>query len=66
MKRTLDLALSLVALLILSPVLFGAALAIALESGFPVLFRQTRLGLHGREFGMLKFRSMVKNPGVAL
>ena len=61
MKRTLDLALSLVALLILSPVLFGAALAIALESGFPVLFRQTRLGLHGREFGMLKFRSMVKN-----
>jgi lipopolysaccharide/colanic/teichoic acid biosynthesis glycosyltransferase len=61
LKRTLDLALSLVALLILSPVLFGAALAIALESGFPVLFRQTRLGLHGREFGMLKFRSMVKN-----
>ena len=61
MKRTLDLALSLVALLILSPELFGAALAIALESGFPVLFRQTRLGLHGREFGMLKFRSMVKN-----
>ena len=61
MKRTLDLALSLVALLILSPVLFGAALAIALEIGFPVLFRQTRLGLHGREFGMLKFRSMVKN-----
>ena len=57
----MDLALSLLALLLLSPLLMGAALSIALESGFPVLFRQTRLGLHGREFGMLKFRSMVKN-----
>jgi lipopolysaccharide/colanic/teichoic acid biosynthesis glycosyltransferase len=49
LKRTLDLALSLVALLILSPVLFGAALAIALESGFPVLFPPDPVGLHGRE-----------------
>jgi lipopolysaccharide/colanic/teichoic acid biosynthesis glycosyltransferase len=57
----MDITLSLVALLILSPVLLGAALAITLESGFPVLFRQTRLGLHSREFGMFKFRSMVKN-----
>lgn len=48
-------------LVLLSPLLLGAAVCIALESGFPVLFRQTRLGLHGREFGMFKFRSMVKN-----
>jgi lipopolysaccharide/colanic/teichoic acid biosynthesis glycosyltransferase len=61
LKRAMDIVLSLLALLILSPVLLGAALAIAMESGFPVLFRQTRLGLHSREFGMLKFRSMVKN-----
>ncbi len=61
MKRAVDMALSLAALLVFSPVLLGAALAIALESGFPVLFRQTRLGLHGREFGMYKFRSMVKD-----
>lgn len=61
MKRLLDIVLSLAALLVLSPLMLGAALAIALESGFPVLFRQTRLGLHGREFGMFKFRSMVKN-----
>ncbi len=61
MKRAMDITFSLVALLFLSPVLLGAALAIALESGFPVLFRQTRLGLNGREFGMFKFRSMVKN-----
>lgn len=61
MKRLLDVALSAFALLALSPLLLAAALAIVLESGRPVVFRQTRLGLHGREFGMLKFRSMVKN-----
>lgn len=57
----MDIVLSLVALLVLSPLLLGAALAIALETGSPVLFRQTRVGLNGREFGMFKFRSMVKN-----
>ncbi len=57
----MDIALSLIALLALSPLLLAAALAIALESGWPVLFRQTRVGLKGREFGMFKFRSMVKN-----
>lgn len=57
----MDIALSLAALLALAPLLLGTALAIALETGFPVVFRQTRLGLNGREFGMYKFRSMVKN-----
>lgn len=61
MKRGMDIALSLITLLALSPLLLAAALAIALESGWPVLFRQTRVGLKGREFGMFKFRSMVKN-----
>ena len=61
MKRFLDIVLSLLALIALSPVLLMAALAIALESGVPVLLRQARLGLEGREFGMFKFRSMVKN-----
>jgi lipopolysaccharide/colanic/teichoic acid biosynthesis glycosyltransferase len=61
MKRVLDVSLSLLALVFLSPLLVAAAAAVALESGRPVLFRQTRLGLGGREFGMYKFRSMVKN-----
>ncbi len=61
MKRAFDMSLSLLALLVLSPVLAAAALAIVLESGRPVIFRQTRLGLGGREFAMYKFRSMVRN-----
>lgn len=61
MKRLLDVALALVALLLLSPLLVLTGICIAFESGLPVLFRQTRVGRGGREFGMFKFRSMVKN-----
>ena len=61
MKRSFDIVAALFALLPMSPLLLGVALAVALESGWPVLFRQTRVGLHGRPFGMYKFRSMVKN-----
>jgi lipopolysaccharide/colanic/teichoic acid biosynthesis glycosyltransferase len=61
MKRLLDIAGALIALLLLSPVLVLAALAVALESGAPVLFRQQRVGLGGRTFEMLKFRSMVQD-----
>jgi lipopolysaccharide/colanic/teichoic acid biosynthesis glycosyltransferase len=61
MKRLLDIVLSLVALLLLSPLLVLAALAICFDSGSPVLFRQTRIGRYAREFSMYKFRSMVIN-----
>ena len=61
MKRLMDILLSLAALLVLWPVLVLTALAIMLDNGLPVFFRQTRLGLGGREFSMLKFRSMRKN-----
>ncbi|HNZ91940.1 MAG TPA: sugar transferase [Acidovorax sp.] len=61
MKRAMDTVLAFLALCALSPLLLAAALAIAVETGLPVLFRQTRVGLNGRTFGMFKFRSMVKN-----
>jgi exopolysaccharide biosynthesis polyprenyl glycosylphosphotransferase len=61
LKRLLDIAVSSVALLVLSPILACAALAVKFTSRGAVLFRQERVGLHGRTFGMLKFRSMVSN-----
>jgi lipopolysaccharide/colanic/teichoic acid biosynthesis glycosyltransferase len=61
MKRLTDIVLSLTALVLLAPLLLLAALAVMLDSGLPVFFRQTRVGLGGHEFGMFKFRSMVKN-----
>jgi len=60
-KRALDILLSGMALALLSPLLIGTAIAIKLSSKGPVLFRQTRVGLYGRQFHMLKFRSMVVN-----
>jgi lipopolysaccharide/colanic/teichoic acid biosynthesis glycosyltransferase len=57
----MDIGLSLLALVGLAPLLLLTALVILTEGGFPVVFRQTRLGLGGREFDMFKFRSMVKN-----
>ena len=58
MKRLLDIVLSLAALLLLSPLLLLTALAVLLETGRPVFFRQVRIGRGDREFGMYKFRSM--------
>jgi lipopolysaccharide/colanic/teichoic acid biosynthesis glycosyltransferase len=57
-KRALDIGVSLVVLLATSPIWFIAALAIVLESGRPVLFRQERLGFRARRFVCLKFRTM--------
>ena len=61
MKRLIDLLVSGAALVLLSPVLGMAALVIVLDSGRPVLFRQTRVGRSGREFGMYKFRTMIQH-----
>lgn len=57
-KRILDLAISLPVLLLSLPVQAAAALAIRLAMGSPVLFTQTRPGLHGEPFEMRKFRTM--------
>lgn len=57
-KRAIDTVLSAVALVILSPLLLLTALAIKITSPGPALFKQQRLGLHGKEFTIYKFRSM--------
>lgn len=58
LKRTVDVIASTALLLGLSPVLLLTALGVAVTMGRPVLFRQRRAGLHGREFTLLKFRTM--------
>lgn len=58
-KGAFDRAAAGMALLVFSPVLLGLALAVKLDSKGPALFKQTRIGRNGREFKMIKFRSMV-------
>lgn len=61
LKRMMDIVASALGLLILSPMLVAVAIAIKLTDGGPVFFKQKRVGLHGADFDMLKFRSMVMN-----
>jgi lipopolysaccharide/colanic/teichoic acid biosynthesis glycosyltransferase len=58
-NRAADVALAGLGLVLASPLLAGAALAVKLEDGGPVLFRQRRVGKDGRDFELLKLRSMV-------
>jgi Undecaprenyl-phosphate glucose phosphotransferase len=60
-KRAMDVVLSLIALLVLSPLLALIALLVKLTSPGPVFYRQERCGLNGETFSMLKFRSMAVN-----
>ncbi|MEH3088948.1 MAG: sugar transferase [Microbacterium arborescens] len=60
-KRMVDLLVSVVGIVAISPVLAILAVAVRLTSPGPVLFRQRRVGLRGHEFTMLKFRTMVVN-----
>ena len=59
MKRVIDVVVSSLAILILSPLLLVTAIIVKLDSEGPVLFRQTRSGLNGRKFTLYKFRTMV-------
>ncbi|TAM74940.1 sugar transferase [bacterium] len=58
MKRLLDVTVAGIATLLTAPIMLAAALAVWLESGSPVIFRQERVGLQGEVFEILKFRSM--------
>ena len=59
LKRAMDVVVSATLLVVLSPLLALVALAILLDSGRPVFFRQRRIGEDGRPFKMVKFRTMV-------
>lgn len=58
MKRIVDVAVALVALVVLAPLLLVLALLVRVRLGAPVLFRQQRPGLHGALFPLVKFRTM--------
>jgi len=58
LNRGLDVAASCAGLALASPVLAAAAVAIKLDDGGPVFYRQRRVGLHGAEFALLKLRTM--------
>lgn len=63
LKRCIDVVLSTSALLLLSPLLIIAGVAVLLDSGRPVLFRHRRVGLGFRQFDILKFRTMRVQSG---
>ncbi len=63
-KRAMDIILSLIGLIILSPVLLIVSLAIKIEDGGPVLFKQDRVTVGGKVFQILKFRSMIPNAEI--
>lgn len=59
LKRTMDLVISGIGIVVLSPVMLIIALAIKLNDGGPVFFKQKRATMNGREFDVLKFRTMI-------
>lgn len=61
LKRIMDLSIGGLALLLFSPLMLLIAVVIKLTSSGPILYRQERMGLDGRRFKILKFRTMVKN-----
>ena len=57
-KRALDIVLAVLGLVALSPVFLVVSLVMVMAEGRPVVFRQIRVGLHGRPFSIVKFRTM--------
>ncbi|MDE7388220.1 MAG: sugar transferase, partial [Muribaculaceae bacterium] len=60
-KRTLDIVISALALILLSPLMLGLVIAVKLDSPGPAIYRQKRIGRRKREFSIFKFRSMVQD-----
>jgi len=59
LKRTMDIVLCLIAMIVATPIMLVVAAAIKIEDGGPVFYRQKRATIGGREFDILKFRSMI-------
>lgn len=58
-KRTMDIVISALAIVITSPIMLICAIAIKLDDGGPILFKQNRITINGKIFNVLKFRSMI-------
>lgn len=58
-KRTMDLVISAIAIIVTSPIMLICAIAIKLDDGGPILFKQNRITINGKIFNVLKFRSMI-------
>jgi|SRR3712207_22104 len=61
MKRLLDFILSCLCIILFSPLFLACAFFIWLEDGFPIIYAQQRIGLHGKPFMLFKYRSMRRN-----
>ena len=61
LKRVMDFVIAFVVLIVFSPLLLLIAVAIKIDSDGPVVFKQRRLGMSGKQFDMYKFRTMVVN-----
>jgi lipopolysaccharide/colanic/teichoic acid biosynthesis glycosyltransferase len=60
-KRTADIVISSIALILLIPLFLLVAVCILIDDGFPIILMQKRVGLYGKEFKLFKFRSMCRN-----
>lgn len=60
-KRLMDIVISAIAIIVSSPIMIICAIAIKLDDGGPILFKQNRITINGRIFNVLKFRSMIVN-----
>ena len=65
LKRLLDLSFGLIILLFITPAIITICLASIMIHGFPIFFIHERLGLNGKPFKMIKFRSMLVGPSIS-
>jgi lipopolysaccharide/colanic/teichoic acid biosynthesis glycosyltransferase len=63
LKRLVDVVLAALAVVVLAPLLLAIAVVLRMTLGSPILFRQARIGLNGRQFELVKFRTMVDAAG---